>query len=185
MAEPEFKIRNQNAPHFVTFAVVDWLNVFTRPEYKNIIVDSLKFCHDKKGLIIHCWVIMSNHVHFNVSAAEGFLLSNILRDFKKYTSTKLLFEIRKNPKDSRKTWMFKHFELAGEKNSRNRFYQFWRQDNHPVELDDEGKIFFTTRYIHNNPVVSGDVEYPEEYLYSSARDYKNRKGLLPITELIL
>ena len=35
-------------------------------------------------------------------------------------------------------------------------------------------------YLHTNPVVSGFVEVPEAYLYSSARDYSGGKGLLEI-----
>lgn len=33
-------------------------------------------------------------------------------------------------------------------------------------------------YIHNNPVEEGLVSYPEDYVYSSARDYRGDKGIL-------
>ena len=90
MAIGGYKIRNQLAIHFITFAVVNWIDAFTRIEYKNIVIDSLKYCRKEKGLNIHCWVIMTNHVHFIFSANEGFELSNILRDFKKHTSDKII-----------------------------------------------------------------------------------------------
>jgi hypothetical protein len=33
-------------------------------------------------------------------------------------------------------------------------------------------------YIHNNPVAEGLIYRPEDYDYSSARDYSGEKGLL-------
>ncbi|HEX5152617.1 MAG TPA: hypothetical protein VFW07_14300 [Parafilimonas sp.] len=38
-------------------------------------------------------------------------------------------------------------------------------------------------YIHGNPVKAGFVEKPEDYLYSSARNYYGMKGLIDIDML--
>ena len=128
---------------------------------------------------------MSNHVHFILSAKQGFGLSNILRDFKKYTSDKVIKAIEQNPSESRKEWMLHLFKQAGKKNSRNNCYQFWQQDNHPIELSSNDMIDQKLGYIHNNPVKAGIVEKAEDYLYSSARDYyTGQKGLLEIEFLI-
>ena len=71
-------------------------------------------------------------------------------------------------------------ERAGKKNSNNNNYQFWQQDNHPIELWDNYMMDQKLEYLHMNPVLSGFVDRPEEYLYSSARDYAGDKGLLDI-----
>ena len=77
------------------------------------------------------------------------------------------------------------FEQAGASNSRNRTYQFWRQDNQPKEIYTESFCRQKIDYIHNNPVAAGIVDKAEEYLYSSARDYyRTVRGLLDI-ELLL
>ncbi len=47
-----YKFHNPDGVYFVSFAVVDWLDVFTRNEYKNIIVDSLHYCQQKKDMEI-------------------------------------------------------------------------------------------------------------------------------------
>jgi hypothetical protein len=73
--------------------------------------------------------------------------------------------------------------LAGSKNSNNTTYQFWRQDNHPGELDSNKLMDQKLEYVHNNPVEEGIVDVPEEYLYSSARNYAGRPGLIEV-ELI-
>lgn len=181
MAQNGYKIRNQQAIYFITFAVIYWIDALTRKEYKDILLDSLRHCQKEKGLIIYSWVIMSNHVHYIFSSKEGYELSNILRDFKKHTSSKVLESIEQNNTESRKDWMLHLFKQAGKKNSRNECYQFWQQDNHPIELSSNDMIDQKLEYIHNNPVKAGIVEKAEDYLYSSARDYYTvQKGLLDI-----
>ena len=76
--------------------------------------------------------------------------------------------------------MLKLFKSAGKVNSNNSAYQSWRQGSKPVELFSNEVFDQKLRYIHMNPVESGIVENPEEYLYSSARDYAGVKGLLDI-----
>ena len=71
-------------------------------------------------------------------------------------------------------------ERAGKKNSNNNDYQFWQQDNHPIELWDNYMMDQKLEYLHMNPVLSGFVDRPEAYVYSSARNYAGEKGLLDI-----
>ena len=71
------------------------------------------------------------------------------------------------------------FAKAGKQNSNNTNYQFWRQDNHPIELDFHSNMFEQRlNYLHNNPVEAGIVENAVDYLYSSATDYQEGKGLI-------
>ena len=81
-----------------------------------------------------------------------------------------------NPKESRKQWLLKMFQDNGMKNSNNTKYQFWQQDNHPVELTDNAMIDQRLDYLHNNPVEAGFVRLPEDYVYSSALDYARGVG---------
>ena len=72
------------------------------------------------------------------------------------------------------------FERAGRKNGNNKYYQFWQQHNQPIELYNAGLAEQKLRYIHNNPVKSGFVDRPEDYLYSSARSYAGLDELVPV-----
>ena len=183
MSDGGYIIRDQKAVHFITFAVVEWVDVFTRQEYRDLIVQSLSFCQQKKGLKIHGWVIMSNHLHLLISAGGDITLSAILRDFKKHTSTEIISGIEKNSLESRQRWMLEIFRQAGAQNSRNSTNQFWEQDNRPMECFSYEFTKQKLDYIHNNPVAAGIVDRPEDYIYSSARDYAGIKGLLKIVFL--
>ena len=127
---------------------------------------------------------MSNHLHLVISAKNNDL-SDILRDFKKFTSKQIIATIEANQHESRREWMLRIFREEGEQNIRNKTYQFWRQDNQPQELYSAAFIFQKINYIHNNPVEAGIVDKPEEYLYSSARNYFHTRkcGLLDVVFL--
>ncbi|OAQ40396.1 transposase [Pedobacter psychrophilus] len=181
MSEGGYLIHNQHSIHFITFAVVQWVDVFTRKIYSDIIIDSLKFCQENKGLKIHAWCLMSNHIHLIISTDEKNKLSDVLRDFKKFTSVKIIKEIENSTTESRKNWMIWIFKKAGEANNRNKEYQFWQQDNHPIELDSEEIFNSKINYLHYNPVKVGLVKEEKDYLLSSGIDYfGDEEGLLKI-----
>ena len=78
----KYKIRNQLSAYFLTLTVVEWVDVFSRKEYKNIFIESLKYCKEKKGLILHAYCIMTNHVHLIISTVSDNKMEDILRDLK-------------------------------------------------------------------------------------------------------
>jgi len=166
--------------YFVSFATVGWIDVFTRIIYRDIIVESVKYCQKEKGLNLYAWVIMTNHVHLIVEAREGFLMEHIIRDLKRHTSKQLLKTIIENPVESRREWMLAIFKSAGNYNSNNKNYQFWQQNNRPIELWTTEVLMQKLEYLHANPVEAGFVDKAEDYLYSSARDYCGEKGLIDV-----
>jgi putative transposase len=173
-----YKFHEKDGLYFITFATIGWIDVFTRRVYKDILLDSIKYCQLHKGFVVYAWCIMSNHVHL-IARAENENLPDILRDLKKFTSVKL-FEAIGHPTESRKPWIQAIFKKSGEYNNNNRNFQVWRQDNHPILIYSNEVIDEKLNYIHNNPVEAGWVDEPEHYLYSSARDYAGIKGLLDI-----
>ncbi|MCF6359028.1 MAG: transposase, partial [Draconibacterium sp.] len=98
----KYKFHNPDGVYFVSFAVQNWIDVFTRNEYKNILVENLEYCQKNKGLEIFAWCIMSNHVHLIIRAIAGYQLSDILRDYKKFTSKQIKKAISENYRESRK-----------------------------------------------------------------------------------
>lgn len=178
-----YKILDQQTPYFITFGIVNWIDVFTRALYRNILVDSINYCIDQKGLVVYAWVIMTNHVHM-IIGTDGDKMQDIIRDLKKFTSKKILKAIEENPKESRREWMLGMFEAAGKKNSNNKKYQFWQQHNHPIALTDNRIIDQKLTYLHNNPVKAEIVIEDYEYKYSSAIDYADGRGLVKVTLLV-
>jgi len=109
----KYKFHDPDGTYFVTFAVVGWVDVFTRDEYRNIVINSFNYCIDKKGLVIHAWVIMTNHIHMIISRKGQMLLEHIMRDMKKFTSIEIIHNIEKSTTESRRKWMISIFKAYG------------------------------------------------------------------------
>ena len=179
MSADNYFINDQNAIYFLTFTVIDWVDVFTRKEYKLTITDSLNYCVENKGLTIYAWCLMSNHLHLVCRAKENFKISEVIRDFKKFTSKSILKLIQEIP-ESRRDWLLYRFEFAGKFDNRIKKYKFWQETNHAVLLDTNEMIDQRINYIHQNPVRAVIVAHPHEYLFSSALDYAGEKGYVDV-----
>jgi REP element-mobilizing transposase RayT len=161
---------------------VGWIDVFTRKRYRDILIDSFRYCQENKGLILYAYVIMSNHLHCIARAEEPHRLSDVIRDFKKFTASRIIESISEAP-ESRRDWLKIVMEYYARFNKNNSYFQFWQNGNRPMELFSPTFIYQKLNYIHDNPVVAGWVERPEHYLYSSASNYLTGTGLLDV-ELI-
>lgn len=179
MSADNYFITDQNAVYFLTFTVTDWIDVFTRKEYRFEIVDSLNYCIQNKGLVVYTWCLMPNHLHLVCKAKESYRISDIIRDFKKFTSKSILKLIQEIP-ESRREWLLYRFEFAGKFDNRISKYKFWQETNHAVLLDNNLMLEQRINYTHENPVRALIVGEPFEYLFSSARDYSGEKGYVDV-----
>ena len=179
MSSETYRIAKQDAVYFLTFTVVEWVDVFTRQSYRSIIAESLDYCRKHKGLKLYAWCLMTNHMHLVCSIELPFRMTDFLRDFKKFTAKAVLDQIQ-TMAESRRDWLLYRFEFAGKFDNRIEKYRFWQDKSHPVELTTTEMIDQRINYIHENPVRSGLVARSEEYLYSSARNYA---GLSSVVEI--
>ncbi|HRH67196.1 MAG TPA: transposase [Bacteroidia bacterium] len=178
-----YQIHKQESAYFLTLTTVRWVDLFIREKYKQIICDSLNYCIEKKGLEVFCYVIMTSHIHL-IARSKSSDLSKVMRDFKKFTSGSLINEIRFGP-ESRKEWLLKIFAEGDEKQTNKSGHQLWKYNNHAEEVYSPRFTLSKIKYIHNNPVMEGIVEFPEQYYYSSARDYAGLKGLVNVSVINL
>jgi len=175
----KYKIRDKERAYFVTSTVIDWIDVFTKKNHKLKIVESLKFCQKEKGLTIFGWCLMPSHLHMIARADGSQNLSEILRDFKKYTAKAIIQQIKENA-ESRKEWLLNHFEYAGKRLNRIKKYKFWQDGNEAKEIFSNSFFYQKLKYIHNNPVEEMIVACAEDYLFSSARNYAGLDNLLDV-----
>ena len=180
-----FTIDDQYGCYFITFTTVGSVDVFTRKRLRDLVISSLKYCIDHKGLILYGYVIMSNHIHIIARATkESTGISSILRDFKKFTSTRIIKFVLNNTLERRGEWLEVIFRYHAKYNSNNTTYQVWTQRNYSKATIFPKFTMQKLNYIHNNPVKAGIVDSSVDYPYSSARNYDLRTDiLLPVTLL--
>ena len=175
----KYKMYDEQKAYFLTLTVVDWVDVFTRKIYKMQVVDSLKYCQKFKGLEVYGWCLMSNHLHMIAKATGGQTLSEILRDFKKFTSKSIVSSIMEQS-ESRKQWMLARFEYNGKFLKRIERFKFWQDGNHAEIICTPDFFYEKLNYIHRNPVKEMIVTKPEDYYFSSARNYAGLDYLIDI-----
>ncbi|MCV6628514.1 MAG: transposase [Flavobacteriaceae bacterium] len=173
-----YVFKNPKGLYFVSFAVVNWLPVLTNKAYIPIILDCLSYSQKQKGMKIIAWCVMPNHIHLIFRSSNDIKPGNLLGDFKRFTSNKVVKAIIENPTEPNKNSWIAQFKMAAQKSSNVKHHQFWRHDNMPIELWSNKVIRIKINYIHQNPVKGGLVSQAEDYLYSSAKDYVGEKGLL-------
>lgn len=181
----KYKFNDPYGLHFVASTIVHWIDLFTRKEFRHIVINSLKYCKDKKGLKIHAWCLMPSHLHMIISSDQE-KLSDIMRDFKKYiypslsrTSKQIVSEMERI-NESRKEWLIRAFASSGHNLNRIKNFKVWKDGNQPKGIETNDFLIQKLEYIHNNPVQAELVDESYHYIYSSARDYAEIKGLLEV-----
>ena len=169
---------------FITFQTVDWIDVFIRPVYKQVIVHSLNHFIESKGLVVYAWCLMTHHLHLLVQTRTGISFQDIEKEYKLFTTTKILEAIDTEPR-IRKEWIMNHFHNFGSLLGLSKKYHVWQDcdESIPIDLRKKDILLEHFDYIHQNPVRDKIVDIANEYMYSSARDYSGVKGLVNIAKL--
>lgn len=163
MPTPRINHEYENVTHFLTITIIEWIDIFTKPEYFQTIVNSFKFCQKNKGLLLYEYVIMTNHLHLIARAANGHKLSQIISDFKKHTTREILRLLRSDNRHYILNLLHHSFSKKEEYDQ-----QIWARENYAEPIISEAFLQEKTKYIHYNPVKKEYVAKPEDWIYSSA-----------------
>ena len=175
----KYKIFEGDEVYFVTFTITDWLNVLEDDSYKMIIIDSIRYCQNNKGLVVYGYCIMPNHVHMIIQATEQFTISEILRDLKKFTANTIIKKLS-DKKTVENINILNKFREAGKHLTRIRNYKVWQDGNRPKLIYSNKFLWEKLNYIHNNPVEKELCNKPWDYLFSSATNYTDKYSLLDV-----
>jgi len=174
-----YKIHNPDIPYFITNSVLNWYPVFDTPNYFNILKNALKFYQENKNLEIYGYCFMPTHMHL-IARCESYNLADITRDFKRYTSRQIT-DLMVND-DEKRDWLLE-MQKEAERLKRTSKTKFCQDGYHPMEIYSDWFFKQKIDYIHNNPVEDGICKKPEDYLYSSARNYAKLKSVLSILDV--
>lgn len=180
----KYKATTTEEAFFITVTAVGWIDIFTRLNQKYVIINALKHCQKNKGLEIYAYCIMSSHIHLLCKATNGFILSDVMRDFKKFTSKKIIQTIIDEP-ESRQEWMLDYFQKSCEHLKREQKYKVWQNGYHAELVETNWFIKQKLNYMHNNPVKDKIVTLAEDYYFSSARNYADLDNDLEVILLDL
>ena len=162
-----WKIYSDTTYYFFTTSTTEMYPVFVNPQYYEVITKSLSYCRINKGLGLHAYVIMPNHLHLIVSADQPKAISSIFRDFKRHTSSEISELLQKENRQAE----LQIFRKAANESRNEQEFKIWRRGFHPIGLNSASFFAQKFEYLHNNPVRKGYVRRAVHWVYSSARNY--------------
>ena len=169
---------SQGHTFFITTSVVGHAKVFAAgDQYYDILVASLTYVLNEHAAALIAYVLMPNHVHLITALPEGESISDLMRDFKKYTSTRIRQQLERDGQDS-----FLRILRHNTQGRTKQVFKLWKDRFDDLVIESETTLRVKVEYMHNNPVRAGLVSNPEDWRYSSARNYlRDDHSVLPVT----
>ena len=149
-------------PQFFTATIYNWNHLLKEDEYKDIIINSLKFLVAENRVEVNAFVIMSNHIHLIWKPLQHYTLTQIQTSFMTFTAKAIKKKLQEHNLNVLETLKV---------NKHDRTYQIWKREPLSIELFTEKIFIQKLQYIHQNPVKAGLVNFTEAYKYSSAKFY--------------
>ncbi len=151
---------------FNTSSIFNFNYLLHKKEYAEIVLNSLNYFVLNNKLYIGAFVIMPNHIHLIIKTKNNYRLSDINRDFKKFTAQKIIFTM-KDKHDS----LIESFIV----NKCDREIQIWKRNLNIKNVYSADFMIQKMEYVHNNPCQKhwNLVNSPEDYEFSSASFYIN------------
>ena len=159
--------------YFWTNTIKDWKHLLMQEQFKEVIIEQLKWLIARRKIILYAYVIMPNHLHFIWEMSEKNGKEMPHASFNKWTSHQFLKILMQDHPQ-----VLPYFsEVASD-----RKYRFWQRDALAVLMDSRYKIEQKLDYIHNNPLQEkwSLAERPEDYRWSSAGFYMTGEDELRI-----
>jgi putative transposase len=153
--------------YFVTLTVIGGIDVFTRYEYCDLLIDNLNYCIGHKRLRVYEYVILPSTLSMIVGVEQG-NFSKALRDFKSHSARQVLRAIAEHPSEIRKEWLIRLFQFYANRYQRNSEHHFWQFGNHPIDLEKLEKTGLPRPSIRDILLKTNLIQSPEHYRYCSA-----------------
>ena len=177
MARSRYKTIENGKTYFATSTVVNWLPLFALPDLAHIVLDAMRFLHSQKRITLHGYVLMENHFHLIGSSSD---FSGEMRKLKSFTARKIVDSLKERGQKS----YLEQLAFFKKRHKNDQTFQVWQEGFHPQLIQNGKMMTQKLEYTHHNPVRRGYVDYPEQWRYSSCRQYLGAKGLVPIVSLV-
>lgn len=177
MGRSRYKLHEPWYPYLLTSSFVHGLPLFSIPEIALFVIGAIKHHQSQNGLKVYAWCIMENHFHL---IAEYEDLKMCMQSIKSYTAKQILDLL----KSKNNQLYLKQLSYSRKRGKKESAYQVWQEGYHPKQISTEKMLHQKINYVHFNPVKRGYMDKPEDWRYSSARDYSGGNGFINIHRII-
>jgi len=174
LGRTRYRVYDTNYPYFITSSLVEGYPIFSNPLAAQVVLDALEFIQNKRSTTVYAYVIMENHIHMIVQNDK---LPQQIQAFKSWTARVIVDLFSENGHT------FQLYKMRKSKNPSHAdsVHQLWQEGYYPKKIFSDEMMIQKIEYIHNNPVKRGFVDRPEDWRYSSMRNYLGLESLIPVT----
>jgi putative transposase len=159
--------------HFITTSCYRRMPLLTRPVHRDLLLELFESVRRRYRFVVVGYVIMPEHMHLLLSEPERGNPSKVMQAIKQGFARKLLHKLRAG--DDPRQGSFWNTALDDGHIWQARFYDF--------VVFTEKKRVEKLRYMHHNPVKRGLVLEPQQWAWSSYRDYADgERGTVLVNE---
>lgn len=171
---------NPDYLYFVTTKAERHAHIFKRESIIRIILDSLHYLRTSGRMKLYVFVIMPNHIHLIVKLIQEYMLSDMIRDFKRHTARQIIRQFMAQQESSK-------LELLQDLNKDSRQeYKVWEDRYDARDVFSREFLEQKMEYIHHNPCQPhwNLATLPEDYPWSSARFYiADKPSVIPVDDV--
>jgi putative transposase len=161
-----FQISRDNPAYYLTSVAHKRLPIFQKDEIKQIVVDAFYEARQSAGIMIFSYVIMDDHTHVLTDSERN--INEVLRFLNGISARRIIDHLKGNGFESSLT------KLRIQEREKKYKHSVYEHHSNALRITGEDALMEKVNYIHLNPVRAGLVEHPDEYLYSSARQWHRR-----------
>jgi len=132
------------------------------------LVDTFDCFRSQRRIKLFCFVIMPNHFHCIGQFSAEDPMANVVRDFKRQTSDRVIRHLKAEGNQRALDWL-----AAQVKRPQKQTYKIWEDGYNAKDIVSEDFLIQKIEYIHNNPCQPHWAlsDSPENYIWSTARFY--------------
>ena len=163
---PMFQISRDNPAYYLTSVSHNRLPIFQKDEIKQIVANAFDEARKSAGIMIFAYVIMTDHTHVLSDNARE--MKDVLRFLNGISAKRIIDHLKENGYESSLAKL-----RIQERDNRHKHSVY---EHHPnaIRITGEDAFMQKVNYIHLNPIRAGLVDHPDEYLYSSSRQWHGR-----------
>ncbi len=161
-----FQISRDNPAYYLTSVTHKRLPIFQKDIIKKVVANAFSEARISGGIMIFAYVIMPDHSHLVTDNARD--MKDVLRFMNGVSAKRVIDHLKENGYESSLA------KLRIQEREGNHIHSVYEHHPNAFRITSEESLIQKVNYVHLNPVRAGLVEHPDEYLFSSSRQWHGK-----------
>jgi len=161
-----FQVSRDNPAYYLTSVAHQRLPIFQTDTIKQLVCNAFNEARTSGGIKIFGYVIMPDHTHVITDSARD--IASTLRFLNGISAKRIIDHLKANDLEGSLA------KLRIQERENKHKHSVYEHHPNALRITGEDTLWQKVQYIHLNPVRAGLVEHPDDYLFSSSRQWHAR-----------